>query len=167
MTMFLNTLLTFQHIGRLNMKTKLTICALVASTLLAGNAMAEGKTKINPWKHCGIGAMIFDDNGTAAAISNIIWDLGTTAVSSKITSEDSCEGVEVKAAQFIQNNYNQVLEETSQGTGEHVTAMLDILEVEASQQPQVIASIRTKMATKVAAEQATPEAYYNVVMANL
>ncbi len=117
---------------------KITICALLASTILSANAMAEEKTKINPWKDCGIGAMIFEDNGVAAAISNIIWDLGTTAVSSKVSSEDSCEGVEVQAAQFIQDNYDQVIEETSQGAGSHLTAMLDMLEVEESQQPQVL-----------------------------
>ena len=144
---------------------KLLVSAVALSTLLAGNAVAADK--VNPWKHCGIGAMIFDNNGAAAAISNIIWDLGTTAVSSKVSSEDSCEGANVKAAQFIQDNYNQVLEETSQGNGEHVTAMLDMLSVEEAKQPQVLAAIRTEMAGKVASEQATPEAYYNVVMASL
>ena len=146
---------------------KLTISALVASTLLAGNAIAEEKPTINPWKHCGIGAMIFDDNGTAAAISNIIWDLGTTAVSSKVSSEDSCEGKEIKTAQFIQDNYDQVIEETSQGAGTHLTAMLNMLEVEESQQPQVLKAIRSEIADQVVAKQATPEVYYNVVMASL
>lgn len=146
---------------------KLTLSALVASTLLAGNAIAEEKPTINPWKHCGIGAMIFDDNTTAAAISNIIWDLGTTAVSSKVSSEGSCEGKEIKTAQFIQDNYDQVIEETSQGAGTHLTAMLNMLEVEESQQPQVLNTIRTEIADKVVAKQATPEAYYNVVMASL
>lgn len=146
---------------------KLTLCALIASTFLAGNALAEEKPTINPWKHCGLGAMIFDDNSTAAAISNVIWDLGTTAVSSKISSEDSCEGKEVKTAQFIQDNYDQVIEETSQGGGIHLTAMLNMLEVEESQQPQVLKTIRTEIAGQVMAKQATPEAYYNVVMASI
>lgn len=42
-----------------------------------------------------------------------------------------------------------------------------MLEVETFQQPQVITSIRTQMATKIATEKATPEAYYNVVIASL
>ncbi|WP_339386463.1 DUF3015 family protein [Vibrio caribbeanicus] len=142
---------------------KLTLCAFIASSLLAGNAAAEKKPTINPWTHCGIGAMIFEDNGAAAAISNIIWDLGTTAVSSKISSEDSCKGKEVQTAQFIQDNYNQVIEETSQGSGSHLTAMLDMLDVEQGQQAQVIKTIRAD----VDADQNSPEAYYNVVMASL
>lgn len=171
----LNILLTFQHIGK-KMK-KLTLCALVASTLFAGNIIAdekpseekvaEKKSDINPWQHCGIGAMIFSENEVAAVISNVIWDLGTTAVSSQASSQDNCEGKEVKTAQFIQDNYDQVLEETSQGSGEHLTTMLDMLEVNANQQPAVLKSVRSEMANKVAANQSNPEAYYNVVMASL
>jgi hypothetical protein len=146
---------------------KLTLCALVASALLTANAIAEEKSTINPWKHCGIGAMIFDDNGTAAAISNVIWDLGTTAVSSKVSSEDTCDGKEVESAQFIQDNFDQVIEETSQGAGIHLTTMLNMLEVEASQQPQILKTIRTEMADQAVAKQATPETYYNVVIASL
>ena len=77
---------------------KLAIAATLMTATLSGQAMAQ--ENINPWKHCGIGAIIFDDNGTAAAISNIIWDLGTTAVSSKVSSADSCEGKLVTAAVF-------------------------------------------------------------------
>ena len=146
---------------------KLTLCAIVASALFAGNAAAEKQSNINPWTHCGIGAMIFNDNGTAAAISNIIWDLGTTAVSSQVSSEESCEGKEVKTAQFIQDNYDQVIEETSQGSGLHLTAMLNMLDVEESQQPQVIHAVRAEMADQIVAKQSNPEAYYNVVMASL
>lgn len=160
----MNTLLTFQPIGNNKMK-KLTIATLVATTLLSTNVLAE--SKMNPWKECGIGAMIFDDNGTAAAISNIIWDLGTTAVSSKISSEDSCNGMNVAAAKFIQNNYNVVIEETSQGSGEHLSTMLNILEVDKADHAKAIASIRSEMASKVVAKKSTPENYYNVVMSSI
>jgi hypothetical protein len=147
---------------------KLTLCAVASTILLANTAFAADKAdKINPWKECGIGAVIFDDNGTAAAISNIIWDLGTTAVSSKISSEDTCEGTHAKTAQFIQDNYNQVVEETSQGSGEHLSAMLEMLNIEGAEQATTISAIRSEIAPLVAADQATPEAYYNVVMSNI
>ncbi|EDP57119.1 DUF3015 family protein, partial [Vibrio sp. AND4] len=83
------------------------------------------------------------------------------------SSEESCEGKEVKTAQFIQDNYDQVIEETSQGSGLHLTAMLNMLDVEESQQPQVIHAVRTEMADQIVAKQSNPEAYYNVVMASL
>ncbi|WP_282177405.1 DUF3015 family protein [Vibrio nereis] len=146
---------------------KLTLVSIIASTLFTTQAMAEEKKPINPWTQCGIGAMIFQETAPAAAISNVIWDLGTTAVSSKVSSEYTCEGSEVKTAQFIQDNYNKVLEETSQGSGEHLTAMLEMLELEASTHEQVIASVRTEMADKLASNQATPEVYYHALMASL
>ncbi|MGR5455271.1 DUF3015 family protein [Vibrio alfacsensis] len=141
---------------------KLKTIAVLATTLLATNVMAE--EKLNPWKHCGIGAAIFDDNGTAAAISNIIWDFGTTAVTSQASSEDSCAGAPVKAAMFIQDNFDKVLEETSQGSGEHLNAMLSILDVEAGLQASSIEQIRAEVGTQVASNSATPESYYNAVM---
>ncbi len=141
------------------MKKIASIALAVAA--LSSNAFAQSETdKINPWKHCGIGAAIFDDNGTAAAISNIIWDLGTTAISSKISSEDSCEGQRTKAAMFIQDNFDAVLEQTAMGEGEHVNAMLEILEVNDESKAEVIAAIRTSVNA-----QTQPEAYYHAVIA--
>jgi hypothetical protein len=147
---------------------KTILCAVASTVLLANTAFAAEKAKgINPWTECGIGAIIFDDNHAAAAISNIIWDLGTTAVSSKISSEESCDGVKARTAQFIQDNYNQVIEETSQGSGEHLAAMLDMLDVDSEQQAEVVTAIRSDISSKIAADQSTPEVYYNVVMANM
>ncbi|GGF77356.1 DUF3015 family protein [Alteromonas lipolytica] len=145
---------------------KLTMAAALMTATLSGQTMAQ--ENINPWKHCGIGAIIFDDNGTAAAISNIIWDLGTTAVSSKVSSADSCSGKLVTAAVFIQDNFKKVMEETSQGEGEHLVAMMDILQVEQAQRSQVIAAVRADMAKAVAANAETsPEIYYNAVVASI
>ncbi|HCB16828.1 MAG TPA: DUF3015 domain-containing protein [Alteromonas sp.] len=145
---------------------KLAIAATLMTATLSGQAMAQ--ENINTWKHCGIGAIIFDDNGTAAAISNIIWDLGTTAVSSKVSSADSCEGKLVTAAVFIQDNFKKVMEETSQGEGEHLVAMMDILGVEQAERANVIAAVRADMAIVMAANAETsPQTYYNAVVANI
>ena len=145
---------------------KIAMAATLMTETLSGQTLAQ--ENINPWKHCGIGAIIFDDNGTAAAISNVIWDLGTTAVSSKVSSADSCEGKLVTAAVFIQDNFKKVMEETSQGEGEHLVAMMDILGVEQAERANVIAAVRADMAGVVAANaQTSPETYYNAVVANI
>ena len=143
---------------------KITLATTLITALFAGNAMAQDD--INPWKHCGIGAMIFDDNGAAAAISNIIWDLGTTALSTKISSAESCNGKRATAALFIQTNFEQIVEETSQGAGDHLNAMLEILEVEAEQQDTVINTVRANMANAMTTENSlNAEFYYNAVVA--
>ena len=93
--------------------------AVLAGAFLAAPAQAQN---INPWQQCGIGAMIFPDNGAAAAVSNIIWDLGTTAVSTKISSQESCAGANVKTAMFIQQTFPVLEQEIAQGEGEYVAA---------------------------------------------
>ncbi len=139
---------------------KKMVSIAIAAAALSTNAFAQDAENVNPWKHCGIGAAIFDDNGTAAAISNIIWDLGTTAITSKVSSEDTCNGKRTKVAMFIQDNFDAVLEQTAMGEGEHVNAMLDILEVSEENKANVVAAVRGSVNA-----QTQPEAYYNAVIA--
>lgn len=105
--------------------------AAVATGTFATPAQADD---INPWKHCGIGAMIFDDNTTAAAISNVIWDSGTTAITSATISPDTCNSQEVNVAQFIDTTYDVLVTETAQGRGEHLSAALNLVGCEANSQ---------------------------------
>lgn len=139
---------------------KITLVALIVASC-STNVLAEDSTsKINPWKHCGIGAMIFDDNTTAAAISNIIWDLGTTAISTRVSSEESCKGKRTEVGMFIQDNFDTVLEQTSSGNGEHLDAMLDILEVSDASKAEIIVSVRSAIDADT-----SPESYYNALIA--
>ncbi|MBC5850329.1 DUF3015 family protein [Vibrio metschnikovii] len=128
----------------------------IAAAGLSTNAMA------NPWTQCGIGAAIFENHPIPAAISNVIWDLGTTAVSSKISSENTCYGKGARAAIFIQDNFETVMEQTSIGEGEHLNAMLDILEVAAENKAIVVANVRASVSSAT-----YPEAYYEALMAAL
>jgi hypothetical protein len=102
---------------------KLVGIASLVTAAFSFNTQAD----INPWQECGIGAMIFPDNGTASAISNIIWDLGTTAVTSASASEDSCKGASIVAAQFINDTYNELEEDIVKGNGAHLTAMMSMM----------------------------------------
>lgn len=157
------------------MKKLITAVAIASAVFTAPMSMAEEKASsgLNPWTDCGIGAMIFEDVAPAAAISNVIWDLGTTAVTSAGMSEDTCAGAGVKTAMFIQQSYNNIIEETAIGNGEHITAMLDLLEVNPAARADVIAAVRADMAGIVSqpsyasattAEKA--ELYYNALIAN-
>lgn len=91
---------------------------------------AQNERDINPWRDCGIGAIIFPDNPTAAAISNIIWDSGTTAVSSATTTPNACEGEEIQIAQFIDYSYEALVLDTAQGAGEHLSSLFSLAECE-------------------------------------
>lgn len=139
--------------------SSITATALVALALVTASA-AQAEEKLNPWKQCGIGAMIFDDNGTAAAISNIIWDLGTTAISSNISSQENCKGTKVAAAQFINDTILNIEEETVIGNGEHLTTMLNMMGCDASAHNNIISDVRADLDLAVESNTAKAEAYY-------
>lgn len=124
------------------------IVAFSAFILLSITATVT-QAKVNPWQDCGIGSMIFPENGTAAAISNIIWDLGTTAVTSASASEDSCEGSGAKTAQFIFETYENLEDEIVRGEGKHITAMLNLMQCDADAHSQATREIREEVATQL------------------
>ena len=64
---------------------KIKLLALVMGVMM----IMSSQISANLFKECGLGAIIFGDdmNGVPAAISNITWDLGTTASSSKSSGE--------------------------------------------------------------------------------
>ncbi|WP_213609697.1 DUF3015 family protein [Pseudoalteromonas sp.] len=118
--------------------------AVLASAFVSMPSQAN--SGINPWQQCGLGAMVFPDNGVAAAISNIIWDLGTTAVSSNISSVESCKGANVKTAQFIQQTFPVLEQEIAQGEGEYISAMLNVRGCDVTSHQQIITSVRNDYA---------------------
>jgi len=80
----------------------------------------------NPYSDCGIGAAIFPDTAWAAATSNVTFDLGSTAVTSATLSKDTCSSGNMQTAKFIIDNYDNLVEETAEGRGEHLATLLDI-----------------------------------------
>lgn len=134
--------------------------------LLSGSAMA----KDNLFQQCGIGAAVFPDNGTAAALSNVIWDLGITATTSYITTKDACSGIDAQTARFINDTYKNIEEETAQGEGEHLTAMLNIMQCDNNAHADIVGGIRAKFEQQVSeadydAQTSVEKAqgYYNLV----
>jgi len=138
------------------------------SLATAGSATAAEKAannkKLNPWSDCGIGAMIFKQNGAAAAISNIIWDLGTTAVTSNVSSQHTCESDNAKTAMFIKATLPALEQDIAVGEGEYLTAMLETRGCEASSHSAIIEAIREDL---VAAPNKDAEALYNTVEAQV
>ncbi|CAB0150893.1 hypothetical protein PSI9734_01332 [Pseudidiomarina piscicola] len=125
---------------------------LAASMFSAPQAKAEGLGGVNPWQQCGIGAMIFPEHGLAAAISNIIWDLGTTAVTSATVSKETCEGAGTFTAVFVTESYVQIEEQLAVGEGEHLNAMLQLMGCNAAQRPSAIQKLRADYAENMATD---------------
>lgn len=104
--------------------------------------------------------MVFPENGTAAAISNVIWDLGTTAVSSNISSQGSCEGSQAKTAMFIKATQPSLEQDIAKGEGEYLSAMLELRGCEVSSHNMIAKAIREDQKIELSD---TSEALYNSV----
>jgi Protein of unknown function (DUF3015) len=150
--------------------------ALFSLTAISTTASAADAPKkdLNPWSECGIGAMLFPKVPVGAIISNIIWDLGTTAVSSNLSSQDSCKGTGAKIAMFIGTTYANLEEETVKGNGQHVSAMLNIMNCDASAHANIVNAVRGDFVKTLSGDAyseqtklAKAEAYYNLVQAKV
>jgi hypothetical protein len=103
----------------------------------------------NPFSDCGIGAALFSETKWAAVTSNVIWDVGTTAVTSATMSPQTCNGKKVQAALFIRDTYDRLAEETAAGHGEHLTTALTMFGCSAGQHTAAAERVRQRMGTAV------------------
>jgi len=153
------------------LKTLTAAVALIAAVTLPAHAETKAPgSGPNPFSDCGIGAAIFENN-TAASISNIIWDLGSTAITSATASPETCQAKDAQAAAFIFESYDRLTEESAHGMGEHFAVLMDILEVEGNQD-SIMADVRHSMASVVSSADYAQmsqvnraEAFYSSVMA--
>ncbi|MDN3680607.1 DUF3015 family protein [Vibrio tapetis subsp. quintayensis] len=107
--------------------------------------MAATPSYANLWKSCGIGHWIAGPtwNGYLAITTNVTWDLGTTATTSNSLSPSTCGGPFWAAANFINDTYPRLEEDTAQGQGEHLMAMLDIFDCDVAARNDVVNGIRS------------------------
>jgi hypothetical protein len=133
------------------MSFKRCFVSLAATAAVLSFSGAYAEKQPNPFTDCGIGGAIFK-NDTAAVISNVIWDLGTTAVTSAVVSPDTCEGFNVEAAVFIHESYQNLVEETTKGSGAHLDALLNIVDVSTELKGQIVGGLRARIAEVVSDE---------------
>lgn len=111
---------------------------------------AEAREFADIYTECGLGAMIAPNNAAVAAVTNVTWDLGTTAISSNATSEDTCAGGSAKSAALIYKSYPELERDIANGEGEHLAALLTIAGAESHE--ATIAKLRPEFAALVAAD---------------
>jgi len=114
--------------------------------LVCGQASARDFADI--YTECGLGAMIAPKNAAVAAVTNVTWDLGTTAISSNISSADSCQGGKAKTAAYIFQSYAQLEQDLAKGQGEHLSALMAVAGCSANAQAAVATSLRQGLADR-------------------
>ncbi len=137
------------------MKKHLLLLSCVVSFLGFSAASYSEDTKPvgsgpNPFVDCGIGAALFPSTHWAAVSSNVIWDVGTTALTSATASPETCSGKTMEAAIFINDTYESLVEEVAKGEGENVTALLNILDCSSNQHGVTTSVIRSSLGDVVA-----------------
>lgn len=147
---------------------KIFLPILVVTLALPQIGMAREFAEI--YTDCGIGGMIAPRSDAVAAVTNVTWDLGTTAISSNISSPDSCSGGQAEKAAFIHDSYDALELDLASGHGTYLDALAALAGHEGQAQQRFITAVRAGFAKLVAApdyhEQnrfAKAEALYNLV----
>ena len=130
---------------------KFGVCAAAAAAFFFASAQtASAREFADIYTECGLGAMIAPNNAAVAAVTNVTWDLGTTAISSDASSADSCKGGKPKTAAYIFQSYAQLEADLAKGEGKHLTALMTIAGCAADARADVVQSLRTGFAGSVA-----------------
>lgn len=151
------------------MKKLFSLLMLSGIVLFSTQAQAR-----NVWRECGIGGMLFKETGWAAITSNIIWDLGLSATSSNVSSDDLCEGPTANVAKFVHETIAVVEEETIVGEGTHLVTMLDMIGCEESARAQIINDVRAQYVQELGAQNYSEQTkldkaknYHTILMNNV
>lgn len=138
-----------QHVQKETTLKKLSTILTCTAVAIASSVSMANAQEVNPWQDCGIGAMVFPDNGVASAISNVIWDLGTTAVSTALSSPDQCQGAAVQVAAFVNLGYDHISRETVVGEGEYLQTLMDGINCDPAIRPALLADVRDRFAAQL------------------
>jgi hypothetical protein len=131
------------------MKKLFTSLAAAMSVLLFSQTVTA-RDFADIYTECGLGAMIAPNNTAVAAVTNVTWDLGTTAVSSNISSPETCKGGQPKKAAFIHETYPKIAQDIARGSGTHLNTLISMSGCNAGVQHNLATAVRVDFAQIVA-----------------
>lgn len=153
-------------------KLKFLGASVAIFLLFSGSAYSREFADI--YTDCGLGAMIAPKNDAVAAVTNVTWDLGTTAITSNASSADTCSGGKEKTAAYIFKSYAVLENDIAKGKGEHLNALYNMMGCTSASHQQLTASIRSdfsKIVNKSDYSDNTryqkSESLYNTVTSNI
>ena len=161
------------------MKKSLLMGSLVVALVLGTNLQAKDSDKSfgQIYTDCGIGGLITSpfSEGVGhdffAVLSNIVWDLGTTAISSNISSVDTCaSGKKEKVAAFINSSYQELEKDLAKGEGVYLDTLVSMAKPENMDNTSYKTQLRTNFSNIVSSvdyekmnQYQKSESLYNIV----
>ena len=127
---------------------RVSALALLGAAVLAQPAMAREFADI--YTECGLGALIAPRNEAVAAVTNVTWDLGTTAISSNISSPATCAGGKAKTAAFIYDSYKSLETDLASGHGTYLDTLMTLVGYESQAQQDLTKAVRVDFTKLVA-----------------
>lgn len=146
------------HFGGDGMRKLIVAAALVAGVAFSPAAQARDFGQI--YTQCGLGGLIAGSVPWLAVITNITWDLGTTAISSEATTPEACHGGKAQTAAFINDSAPQLEQDLARGQGAHLTALLELSGCSKEAQPAITSALRLDLAGALAAPGAATRSRY-------
>ena len=132
------------------------LCVLCLMTALPLVAVADEEKEQgsgpNPYSECGIGAAIFPNTGWAAASSNVIWDIGITAVVSALSSPQTCQSKKVETARLILETLPSLEKDIAIGSGTYLAALSETMDCDPAAGSELAAHLRLSYAGVVSRE---------------
>ncbi len=122
--------------------------AVAAFVVYVQPAMARDFADI--YTDCGLGALIAPRNSAVAAVTNVTWDSGTTAISSNITSPDTCRGGKDRAAAYIHQSYKSIESDLASGKGVYLDSLAALSGCPVEKQAKLKEVLRRDFAQAVA-----------------
>ena len=131
--------------------------SILGAALISGNANASKAFDFQKiYVGCGLGGLIGSavDNKTGsqvlAIITNITFDLGTTASISYYSSEDTCYNNKAVTVAFINQSYEILEKEIAMGKGEYFDALTTLAVGQDGNSDEYQAKVRQQFAEVVA-----------------
>jgi len=139
--------------------SNLKLLSLVLAGLLTSGISAQAREFAEIYTDCGLGALIAPHTPAVAAVTNVTWDLGTTAISSNVSSPDTCKGGKAKTAAFIFKSYESLEKEIAMGNGKYLDKLIE-LSGSKKQKEKIIRALRKDFSKEVASSSYAKKSRY-------
>ena len=96
----------------------------------------------NPFTQCGIGAALFPNTSWLAVTSNVIWDIGATAITSAVSSPQTCSAKEAATARLIIETLPELERDLALGAGPYLDVLYATIECDSAAHPALGAELR-------------------------